>query len=185
MSRTNVHVPKRATRSTRCDGAGPIHSSYGGPVLCRSTSPTGLRDVYTWLPFSCSSLAIHAFVRSMSSSPSHVKPGRWSRQGKGALPRARAAAASPGRPLRPGFESFPWRKDSEMLAAWQKGQTGYPIVDAGMRQLAESGWMHNRVRMITASFLVKDLLIDWRRGERVEATAPTFVSAHNERRGRG
>ena len=54
----------------------------------------------------------------------------------------------------------------EEFTAWAEGRTGFPIVDAGMRQLAESGWMHNRVRMITASFLVKDLLIDWRRGER-------------------
>jgi deoxyribodipyrimidine photo-lyase len=52
------------------------------------------------------------------------------------------------------------------LEAWHKGQTGYPIVDAGMRQLWETGWMHNRVRMITASFLIKHLLIDWRVGER-------------------
>ena len=53
-----------------------------------------------------------------------------------------------------------------MLRAWQKGQTGYPIVDAGMRQLWRTGWMHNRVRMIVGSFLVKHLLIDWREGER-------------------
>ncbi|MBE9802605.1 deoxyribodipyrimidine photolyase, partial [Escherichia coli] len=52
------------------------------------------------------------------------------------------------------------------LQAWQKGKTGYPIVDAAMRQLNSTGWMHNRLRMITASFLVKDLLIDWREGER-------------------
>jgi deoxyribodipyrimidine photo-lyase len=59
-----------------------------------------------------------------------------------------------------------WRDDPEGLAAWQEGRTGYPIVDAAMRQLAETGWMHNRARMIAASFLVKDLLIDWREGER-------------------
>ena len=51
--------------------------------------------------------------------------------------------------------------------AWRAGETGYPIVDAGMRQLAATGWIHNRVRMVVASFLVKDLLIDWRRGESV------------------
>ena len=54
----------------------------------------------------------------------------------------------------------------EELEAWQKGRTGYPIVDAGMRQLWATGWMHNRVRMIAASFLIKHLLIDWRVGER-------------------
>jgi len=70
------------------------------------------------------------------------------------------------RPLRPEFESFPWRKDSEMLTAWQKGETGYPIVDAGMRELWATGWMHNRVRMIVGSFLVKHLLMDWKEGER-------------------
>ncbi len=64
------------------------------------------------------------------------------------------------------FDAFPWRDAPELLAKWQKGQTGYPIVDAGMRQLWQTGWMHNRVRMIVASFLIKDLLIDWREGER-------------------
>jgi deoxyribodipyrimidine photo-lyase len=67
-------------------------------------------------------------------------------------------------PLRDKFEAFAWREDDEALERWQKGQTGYPIVDAGMRQLWETGWMHNRVRMIVASFLTKDLLVDWRRG---------------------
>jgi deoxyribodipyrimidine photo-lyase len=66
--------------------------------------------------------------------------------------------------LRPAFDGFPWRRDDRELRAWQTGATGYPIVDAGMRQLWASGWMHNRVRMIAASFLVKDLLADWRVG---------------------
>ncbi|GAB5471219.1 MAG: deoxyribodipyrimidine photo-lyase [Rhodospirillales bacterium] len=70
------------------------------------------------------------------------------------------------RPLRPEFEAFPWQDDDTAFIAWAEGQTGYPIVDAGMRQLWRSGWMHNRVRMIVASFLVKDLLIPWQRGER-------------------
>ena len=69
------------------------------------------------------------------------------------------------RPLRPEFERFPWRDDDEGFRAWAQGRTGYPIVDAGMRQLWRTGAMHNRVRMIAASFLVKHLLIDWRRGE--------------------
>ena len=66
------------------------------------------------------------------------------------------------------FDGLPWRTGPEAeadLVAWQRGRTGYPIVDAGMRQLWHTGWMHNRVRMITASFLIKHLLIDWRRGE--------------------
>ncbi|MGL4438803.1 MAG: cryptochrome/photolyase family protein, partial [Bosea sp. (in: a-proteobacteria)] len=65
----------------------------------------------------------------------------------------------------PRFDAFPWRDDHASLEAWQRGKTGYPIVDAGMRELYSTGWMHNRVRMIVGSFLVKHLLTDWRRGE--------------------
>lgn len=65
----------------------------------------------------------------------------------------------------PKFEAMPWRSDPVALKAWQQGRTGYPIVDAGMRELWNTGWMHNRVRMVVASFLVKHLLIDWRQGE--------------------
>jgi deoxyribodipyrimidine photo-lyase len=68
-------------------------------------------------------------------------------------------------PFRPEFAAFPWRQDRAALTAWQRGRTGYPIVDAGMRELWSSGWMHNRVRMIAASFLVKDLLLPWQAGE--------------------
>ncbi|MGZ8755324.1 MAG: cryptochrome/photolyase family protein, partial [Acidimicrobiia bacterium] len=68
--------------------------------------------------------------------------------------------------LRRDYIGIEWRDDPEEFAAWKTGHTGYPLVDAGMRQLLETGWMHNRVRMVTASFLVKDLLIDWRWGER-------------------
>ncbi|MFD1192104.1 cryptochrome/photolyase family protein [Phenylobacterium conjunctum] len=63
------------------------------------------------------------------------------------------------------FDAFPWRDDPKAFAAWTKGMTGYPIVDAGLRQLWTTGWMHNRVRMVVASFLTKHLLIDWRAGE--------------------
>jgi deoxyribodipyrimidine photo-lyase len=69
------------------------------------------------------------------------------------------------RNLQPAFDAFPWRRDDKALAAWQRGQTGYPVVDAGMRELWHTGVMHNRVRMVAASFLVKHLLIDWRAGE--------------------
>ncbi len=71
----------------------------------------------------------------------------------------------PDRPFRDDFERFPWRDDDASRAAWQRGQTGYPIVDAGMRELWHTGWMHNRVRMVAASFLIKHLLIPWQRGE--------------------
>ncbi|MEH6664765.1 MAG: deoxyribodipyrimidine photo-lyase [Brevundimonas sp.] len=69
------------------------------------------------------------------------------------------------RAFRPEFEAMAWRDDAQGLEAWKRGMTGYPIVDAGMRELWATGWMHNRVRMIVASFLIKDLLIDWRAGE--------------------
>jgi deoxyribodipyrimidine photo-lyase len=60
---------------------------------------------------------------------------------------------------------MPWRRDAAALTAWQRGETGYPVVDAGMRQLWQTGWMHNRVRMIAASFLTKHLLLPWQAGE--------------------
>ena len=71
----------------------------------------------------------------------------------------------PSKPFNASFTDFAWANNKAAVAAWQKGLTGYPIVDAGMRQLWQTGWMHNRVRMIVASFLIKDLLIDWREGE--------------------
>ncbi|MCX5978822.1 MAG: deoxyribodipyrimidine photo-lyase [Chloroflexi bacterium] len=66
---------------------------------------------------------------------------------------------------RPSYDAIQWSDDQRLLEAWKSGTTGYPVVDAGMRQLAATGFMHNRARMITASFLTKDLLIDWREGE--------------------
>jgi len=68
-------------------------------------------------------------------------------------------------PLKLQFARFPWRDDAEGMQAWLDGRTGFPLVDAGMRQLAETGWMHNRVRLVAASFLVKDLLVPWQTGE--------------------
>jgi deoxyribodipyrimidine photo-lyase len=68
--------------------------------------------------------------------------------------------------MKPAYDSIAWRVDDHGFEAWSRGMTGFPLVDAGMRQLLAEGWMHNRVRMVTASFLVKDLLIDWRMGER-------------------
>jgi deoxyribodipyrimidine photo-lyase len=68
------------------------------------------------------------------------------------------------RPLRPEFERFPWRDDPRDFAAWREGRTGYPFVDAGMRQLLATGWMHNRARLVVASFLTKDLLLPWQDG---------------------
>ncbi len=71
----------------------------------------------------------------------------------------------PEKAFKPEFDAFPWEANPAGLEAWQKGQTGYPIVDAGMRQLWQTGWMHNRVRMIVASFLTKHLLVPWQTGE--------------------
>jgi deoxyribodipyrimidine photo-lyase len=73
---------------------------------------------------------------------------------------------TPAEPLRAKFKNFPRHKNAAFLKAWQQGRTGYPIVDAGMRELWATGWMHNRVRMIVASFLVKDLLLRWQEGTR-------------------
>ncbi|MFN8109966.1 MAG: deoxyribodipyrimidine photo-lyase [Thermoleophilia bacterium] len=70
-------------------------------------------------------------------------------------------------PFDPRFAGMPWDNDPGMIAAWTEGRTGVPLVDAAMHQLHETGWMHNRTRMVVASYLVKDLLVDWRIGERV------------------
>ena len=74
--------------------------------------------------------------------------------------------STPQEPLNERFSNFPWIDDDRVLKLWQRGMTGYPIVDAGMRQLWHIGWMHNRVRMVVASFLTKDLLIHWQEGAR-------------------
>lgn len=73
--------------------------------------------------------------------------------------------ALPEQPFQTKFTDFSWHADKKLLQAWQQGKTGYPLIDAGMRQLWQTGWMHNRVRMIVASFLTKDLLIPWQQGE--------------------
>lgn len=70
----------------------------------------------------------------------------------------------PHQNLKKEFDHFPWTYNKKHLSAWQKGMTGYPLIDAGMRELATTGYMHNRIRMITASFLIKNLMIDWRKG---------------------
>lgn len=74
--------------------------------------------------------------------------------------------STPDTPLQEKYVDFPWEPDAAALERWQQGQTGYPIVDAGMRELYATGWMHNRVRMVVSSFLVKHLLQDWREGAR-------------------
>jgi len=71
-----------------------------------------------------------------------------------------------GRAFKPAYDALVFPNDPARISAWRDGRTGYPIVDAGIRQLLATGWMHNRARMIVASFLTKDLLVDWREGER-------------------
>ncbi len=73
---------------------------------------------------------------------------------------------TPEEPLRPEFADLPWREDTAALRAWRRGRTGYPLVDAGMRELWATGWMHNRARMVASSFLVKHLLLPWQTGAR-------------------
>ncbi len=73
---------------------------------------------------------------------------------------------TPEAPLRSEFENFPWRESPQDFTRWKRGQTGFPMVDAGMRELWHTGWMHNRVRMVVASFLVKDLRLPWQLGAR-------------------
>ena len=71
----------------------------------------------------------------------------------------------PDRNWRPAFDAYPWRESAADLKAWKRGRTGYPLVDAGLRELWQTGYMHNRVRMVAASFLVKHLRLHWRHGE--------------------
>ena len=102
------------------------------------------RDVLTWID----ELIWREFFQQILSAFPQVASGPF--RGKDGLPRPRPAGAE-------------WNR---LYAAWCEGQTGYPLVDAGMRQLNQTGWMHNRVRMVVASFLIKDLRIDWQSGER-------------------
>ncbi|MDD5350642.1 MAG: deoxyribodipyrimidine photo-lyase, partial [Chthoniobacteraceae bacterium] len=85
------------------------------------------------------------------------------------------------REFQPGFRAVRWRREGPDFQRWCEGATGFPIVDAGMRQLAATGWMHNRVRMITAMFLTKDLHVDWRQGERffLQSLADGEIASNN------
>jgi deoxyribodipyrimidine photo-lyase len=108
----------------------------------------------------------HASHTGGAKAQSFLSEIAWREHGLNLVDQFPGYAQRNGREL---FDRFPWRSGPDAEAdftAWTKGKTGYPVVDAGMRELWQTGWMHNRVRMITASFLVKHLLIDWRRGER-------------------
>ena len=108
-----------------------------------------------------------------ASGPRPLRSGVAQRQvpRRAGLARVRASSAvsfpaHADEPLRAEFARFPWREDDAALRAWQRGRTGIPLVDAGMRELWATGWMHNRVRMVVASFLVKNLLLPWQEGAR-------------------
>lgn len=112
-----------------------------------------------------SALWHHATREAGEKARSFISEIAWREHGLNLVDQFPRYATENGRPV---FDRFPWRTGEQADAdfeAWTQGRTGYPVVDAGMRELWQTGWMHNRVRMITASFLVKHLLIDWRRGE--------------------
>jgi deoxyribodipyrimidine photo-lyase len=107
----------------------------------------------------------HAAKQAGEKARSFLSEIAWREHGLNLVDQFPDYKTSNGRAM---FDHFPWREGPEAEAdfvAWTRGRTGYPVVDAGMRELWQTGWMHNRVRMITASFLIKHLLIDWRRGE--------------------
>jgi deoxyribodipyrimidine photo-lyase len=103
------------------------------------------------------------FERVGAQSPSFIRQLAWRDFYGSVLARAPETIVEE---MRPEYRSIEWADDEEGFRAWKDGMTGYPFVDAGMRQLSSQGWIHNRIRLLVASFLVKDLLIDWRRGER-------------------
>jgi deoxyribodipyrimidine photo-lyase len=108
----------------------------------------------------------HAENAAGEKARSFLSEIAWREHGLNLIDQFPDYAQNNGRRL---FDHFSWRSGPDAdtdFRAWTKGRTGYPVVDAGMRELWQTGWMHNRVRMITASFLVKHLLLDWRRGER-------------------
>jgi deoxyribodipyrimidine photo-lyase len=109
----------------------------------------------------------HAVRRAMRATPDHAAAEAYLRQiawREFSYHLLFHFPHTPVEPLRAEFRSFPWRVDAKGLQRWTAGKTGYPLVDAGMRELWHTGWMHNRVRMIVASFLVKHLLIPWQEG---------------------
>ena len=127
------------------------------PPTCRRTCASGM----------CTGGQIGRALRpSGSASRAAVRPSGVRSAGASSTTTTWPAIPRwPTSPSRPTCAASRGRGRTTDLAAWRAGETGFPIVDAGMRQLAATGWMHNRVRMIVASFLVKDLLVDWRRGE--------------------
>lgn len=142
---------------------GATSRRFPAPANCRPTWPPAYSrpgNAWTprWLPTAASSAAASKAPRPGSTSLlwrefyKHILVG---------YPRV-----SRHRPFREETEALRWRQAPAELEAWQQGRTGIPIIDAAMRQLLATGWMHNRLRMVVAMFLSKNLLIDWREGER-------------------
>lgn len=174
--------------------AGPLSPPPGGPDLTRWWQPGEPGAAARLERFLAESLADYDTQRDVPAvrgtselsphlawgeiSPRHVYQACVDRDAEAAEPFIRQLAwrefaahvlhhfpHTTALPMRPEFENMPWVEDPGGLAAWKAGRTGYPLVDAGMRQLAQTGWMHNRVRLVAASLLTKHLLIDWRLGE--------------------
>lgn len=125
-----------------------------------ATSRLSIDLKYGWLG---ARTVLHSFPPETQGGAAFVRQLAW-RDFYGHL--LAVAPETIHQPMRSEYRFIEWNDDDEGFEAWCRGMTGYPIIDAGMRQLAAEGWIHNRVRMLVASFLVKDLLIDWRRGER-------------------
>ncbi len=151
------------------DGAAKRYHQQRDAPACRGTSE--LSPYFTAGALSLRQ-ALSAAVEANNGAVEGGNPGlsQWIRQLAWRDFHRFLLAATPrlsmGRPMKLWTEMVPWRRDQRDLQAWRQGETGYPLVDAAMQQLRATGWMHNRLRMITAMFLSKHLLLDWRLGER-------------------
>jgi deoxyribodipyrimidine photo-lyase len=150
-----------ARRSRSHPPIAALRERIGGPLRNRSRPPRHRRHL--------ASFAALAFRRDRSGADLARRAVHPGVSPPAYLARVRVSPAVPfsgndDQPLRPEFAKFPWKSDRKLFRAWTSGKTGYPLVDAGMRELWHTGWMHNRVRMVVASFLVKHLLIGWQEG---------------------
>ena len=154
-----ARTPRGAPRARWLDGAGP-------GALRRAPRRAGRADLApVGLP--ALRLPVGARARARAWPPGASRATATSSRGATSTPRCRCTSRTTARlELQERYRALEWDADAELLAAWREGRTGFPVVDAAMRQLAATGWMHNRARMIVGSFLTKDLQQDWREGER-------------------
>ncbi len=155
-------IPGEAGASDRLDDFAAIASRYEGQRNLPSIEGTSRLSPYLHFGEISPATIWHAVAAKRGSVDTFLGELGWRDYAQNVILQLPDYGRTNGRPQ---LDAIRWRDALTDLAAWQQGMTGYPIVDAGMRQLWTSGWMHNRVRMITASFLVKHLLIDWRAGE--------------------